>query len=187
MKANAHLLDSLLELQMLDQLPRVGYSLRGVGAPESVAEHVFHTTFLVWAVGRAAEGLDLAKALEIALLHDLAEIRLGDLPRTAAAYFPAGAKASAERRILEDLLAPLPGCANTLQDYQEGASREARLVVACDKLQLLVKAFAYARTGQLGMAEFFKGIEKFDDAGFATLRDLVEELRRRLALGSETA
>jgi len=182
MKTNAHLLDSLLELQMLDRLPRTGYSLRGVSEPESVAEHVFHTTFLVLAVGKKIEGLNLGRALEIALLHDLAESRLGDLPRTAAAYFPAGVKASAERKILEDLLAPLPGCAETLQEYQNGSSREAKLVATCDKLQLLIKAFAYARTGQLGMAEFFTGIEQFDDAGFGTVRELVEELRLRLEL-----
>jgi putative hydrolase of HD superfamily len=178
--ANSHLLDSLLELQALDRLPRVGFSLRGVVAPETISEHLFHLSFLVWAVARQEVGIELGRALEIALLHDLAEVRLGDLPRTAAFYLPAGVKAAAERAILADVLAPLPGAAETLADYQQGASREARLVAVCDKLQLVIKAFSYRRAGNPSMDEFFAGLESFDDGGFALVRQLVDELKRRL-------
>jgi putative hydrolase of HD superfamily len=181
-KRPGHLLDSLLELQALDRLQRVGYAMRGVAAPESIAEHLFHVGFLVWAVGRGEEDLDLAKALEIALLHDLAEVRLGDLPRTAAGYFPPGAKAAAERAMLADILAPLGGDpAGALAEYQQGASREARLVAACDKLQLLIKAFFYHQAGNRGAQEFFGALEGFDDGGFARVGELAGELKRRLA------
>lgn len=178
------LLDVLLELQGLDRLPRVGYALRGVAAPESVAEHLFHVAFLVWTVGRELPGLDLARALEIALVHDLAEARLGDLPRPAAAYLPAGVKAAAERRIVADLLAPLGAGDGALAEYQESASPEARLVAVCDKLQLLVKAAFYRLAGNGNMAEFFAALDGFDDGGFARARELLEELKRRLAAPS---
>ncbi len=179
-QANSHLLDSLLELQALDRLPRVGFSLRGVAAPESISEHLFHLTFLVWTVGRASPEIDLGKALEIALLHDLAEVRLGDLPRTAAAYQPEGVKAAAEREILEDVLAPLPGCAAILAEYQQRGSREAQLVAVCDKVQLLVKAYVYREIGNRAMDEFFDRLDGFDDGGFPRLGELVAELGRRL-------
>ena len=180
--ANSHLLDSLLELQALDRLPRVGFSLRGVAAPETISEHLFHLSFLVWAVAREEPGIELGRALEIALLHDLAEVRLGDLPRTAAGYLPAGVKAAAERAILADVLAPLAGAAAaaTLADYQQGGSREARLVAICDKLQLLIKAFTYRRAGHPAMDEFFAGLDGFDDGGYALVGELVDELKRRL-------
>lgn len=178
--ANPTLLDSLLELQALDRLPRVGFSLRGVAAPETISEHLFHLTFLVWAVARDEQGIQLGRALEIALLHDLAEVRLGDLPRTAAGYLPTGVKAAAERAILADVLAPLPGAAETLADYQQGGSREARLVAICDKLQLLIKAFTYRQAGHPAMDEFFAGLESFDDGGFARVGELVGELKERL-------
>ena len=48
MKSNQTLLDTLLELQGLDRVPRTGYALRGVDNPESVSEHSWHVTFLAW-------------------------------------------------------------------------------------------------------------------------------------------
>jgi putative hydrolase of HD superfamily len=180
-----HPLDTLLELQALDRLPRVGYAMRGVAAPESVAEHLFHVGFLVWLAGREEEGLDLGRALEIALLHDLAEVRLGDLPRPAAGYFPPGVKAAAERAMLADILAPLAGDPASgpvaaLADYQQGGSREARLVAACDKLQLLIKAYFYHQAGNRNVAEFFAAFEGFDDGGFVRVGELARELHRRI-------
>ena len=62
--------------------------------------------FLVWALGPRIEGIDVHRAMEIALLHDLAELRVGDLPRTASRYFPAGAKNAAESAAMADVLAP---------------------------------------------------------------------------------
>ena len=94
MQPNPSILDALLELQALDRLPRTGYALRGVDDPESIAEHGFHLCVLVWALAADMPGLDLGHALELALVHDLPEIRIGDLPRTAGRYLPAGAKAT---------------------------------------------------------------------------------------------
>src|SRR5262245_12902601 len=108
MITNATLLDLLLETQLLDRIPRSGYVLRGVVDPESVTEHSWHVLFLVWAVGGRIPEIDLPRAVEIALVHDLAELRVGDLPRTAAHYFPAGAKKAAEAAAMADVLAPLP-------------------------------------------------------------------------------
>ncbi len=107
MDANPTLLDSLLELQALDRVPRAGYQLRGVDDPESVTEHGWHLLLLLWAVAPEVAGIDLGRALELALVHDLAEIRIGDLPRTAARYLPDGAKEEAEAAALGEVMAPL--------------------------------------------------------------------------------
>ncbi|MDA8016627.1 MAG: HD domain-containing protein [Thermoanaerobaculia bacterium] len=180
MAKHRHVLDLLVELQALDKLPRVGYSLRGVAEPESVAEHVFHLTFLVWALGREMPELDLSKALELALIHDLAEVRFGDLPRTAAHYLPAGAKAEAERAALADLLAPLPDAGHLLAEYQDQDSREARFVSVCDKVQLRLKAWVYEQWGYSALGELTgNGLDDLDDGGFEPVRRLVEELRHR--------
>lgn len=180
MSRHSHVLDLLVELQALDKLPRVGYSLRGIAEPESVSEHVFHLTFLVWALGRQVPDLDLAQALELSLIHDLAEVRFGDLPRTAAHYLPEGAKAAAERAAMEDLLAPLPGAGKLLDEYQDQDSREARFVSVCDKLQLRLKAWVYESWGYAALGELTRdGLDELDDGGFVPVRDLVAELRRR--------
>ncbi|HEX6203573.1 MAG TPA: HD family hydrolase [Thermoanaerobaculia bacterium] len=180
MRPNESLLDLALELQSLDRLPRAGYVLRGVPEPESVTEHSWHVLFLVWALGRRIPEVDVGRAVEIALVHDLAELRIGDLPRTSSRYFPEGAKAAAETAAMEEILAPLPAEARDLYaEYQAAASPEARLVKACDKLQLMIKVAAYERWGAAGLAEFWDNPENFPDGGFAPVRELFAALRRR--------
>lgn len=180
MRANETLLDLLLELQTLDRVPRSGYFLRGVDGAESVTEHSWHVLFLVWALGKEIQGLDVHRAMEIALLHDLAELRIGDLPRTAGRYFPEGAKKDAERSAMAEILAPLPERAQELYaEYEEGTSPEARLVKACDKLQLMLKVRVYEAWGAAGLSEFWRNPDNFPDGGFEPVRELFEELRRQ--------
>ncbi len=180
MGPNASLVDLLVELQALDRVPRMGYLLRGVAQAESVTEHSWHVLFLVWALGKGEPALDLHRAIEMALVHDLAELRIGDLPRTVARYFPAGAKAAAEEAALDEILAPLPPSAKELwQDYAAGTSAEARFVKACDKLQLMVKVSAYERWGEGALAEFWDNPDNFPDGGFPSVRAVFDALRRR--------
>ncbi len=180
MRPDHSILDLLLELQTLDRVPRTGYSLRGITEPESVSEHTFHTAFLVWALAGDEPGLDRARAMELALVHDLAEVRTGDLPRTAAHYLPAGAKARAEKAAADDLLAPLGERAKALvAEYQAAETMEARFVGACDKLQLLIKARVYETWGAKALGEFWDNLEDFTGGGFASVDRLLEELKAR--------
>jgi putative hydrolase of HD superfamily len=180
MKANRTLLDVFLEIQMLDRIPRAGFVLRGVAEPESVAEHTLHVVFLVWALGPKIAGLDVARAVEIALLHDLAELRIGDLPRTSSHYFPEGAKKAAESAAMADVAGPLDERARLLYDeYLHAATPEARLVKACDKLQLMLKVAVYERWGMGALAEFWDNPENFPADGFPAVREIFAELLER--------
>lgn len=180
MTANASVLDLLLELQALDRVPRMGYLLRGVTEPESVSEHSWHVLFLVWVLAAEEPAVDSHRAMEIALVHDLAELRIGDLPRTVAAFFPPEAKAVAERTALSEILAPLPPRAQELwAEYHAAASPEARFVKACDKLQLMLKVSVYERWQTGALSEFWENPDNFPDCGFASIRRTFEELRAR--------
>jgi putative hydrolase of HD superfamily len=177
---NKTLLDLLVELQTLDRVPRMGYSLRGVAEPESVTEHSWHLLFLVWTLAERIPEVNTQRAIELALIHDLAEVRTGDLPKTVSGFFPDGAKAAAETAILRELLAPLPERVVGLhQEYSAAETAEARLVKACDKLQLMIKVHAYQRWGSRGLAEFWDNPANFPDAGFEPVRELVATLKAR--------
>ncbi len=177
-KPNA-LIDLFLELQTLDQVPRSGFSLRGIGKPESVSEHSFHVVFLAWSLV-SEEDLDRDRVVELALLHDLAEVRTGDLPRSAAHYLPKGAKRAAESAIARDLLAPLGHkTMDAFTEYQAKATPEARFVGACDRLQLLLKTQVYEDWGALGLGEFWGHLEDLEASEFATIRRLASELAAR--------
>ena len=182
MRTNSSLLDLLLETQALDRVPRFGYLIRGVGDVESVTEHSWHVVFLVWTLADRVPGIDRARAIDLAMIHDLAELRLGDLARTAARYFPPGAKHEAESAALAEILGPLPDKTEELvAEYQEGRTPEARLVKACDKLQLMLKIAVYESWGATGMARFWDNPDNFYDGGFDRVRELYEELRNRRA------
>ena len=184
MRINDTLLDLCLELQILDRVPRSGYVLRGVDHPESVTEHSWHVLFLVWALGAKIPDLDVHRAVEIALVHDLAELRIGDLPRVASRYFPDGAKKTAEMAAMGEILAPLPETALALyREYQEGTTPEARLVKACDKLQLMLKVTVYERWGTGALSEFWDNPDNFPDGGLEVVKELFEALRERRGAG----
>lgn len=179
MRRNETLLETLLELQVLDRVPRMGFLLRGVPDPESITEHSWHVAFLVWTLGHRVPGLDRLRAIEIALVHDLAEVRTGDLPRVANRYFAVGAKESAEREVMSELLGPFAGrAAELLAEYRAAETAEARLVKGCDKLQLMLKVVAYERWGAAGLWEFWANEDNFPDLGIEPVRELFEELRR---------
>ncbi len=185
--ANATLLELLLELETLDRVPRSGYLLRGVADGESVAEHSFHLALIVLLLAPREPELDGGRALELALVHDLAELRVGDLPRTAARYFPADAKHAAERAAAAEILAPAaPEIASRYQEYERGESREARFVKACDKLQLMLKVAVYQHWGHTGLAEFWRHPENFPDREFRSVAEVFARLEERAAAGGAT-
>jgi putative hydrolases of HD superfamily len=184
---NGSLLDLLLELQTLDRVPRSGYFLRGISDCESVSEHTFQLAMLVWFLAGSEPGLDRSHAVELALMHDLAELRIGDLPRTATAYLPADVKHAAERRAAVDILAPADPLATALyEEYEAGASAEARFVRACDKLQLMIKVTVYESWGHRGLAEFWGNPANFPQSDFASIQRLFADLQTR-ATGAGSA
>ena len=103
------LVELLLEAVTLKRMPRAGWLTRGVPHVESVADHSFGVAFVALAMADALEGdeLDLEKILVMAVLHDLGELRLTDLPLSASRLIPTQVKRDAEATAIGDLLAPL--------------------------------------------------------------------------------
>ncbi|HMV69905.1 MAG TPA: HD domain-containing protein, partial [Myxococcota bacterium] len=97
-------LEALVACLDLKALPRAGWVRRGVEAPESVAAHSWGVAWLVLAL--APPEIDRGRALTYAVLHDLAEVRTGDI--TPHDGVPPAIKAAAEARAIDDLLVSLP-------------------------------------------------------------------------------
>lgn len=164
------MLSTLIELQRLKRLDRTGWILRGLpNGTESVASHSFgvSVTAMLLADKMVAQGItvDLEKVLRIALLHDWAEVRVGDMPRTATLYFGADARKQAETAAFLDVVDKVDadgGYASLYSDYEQRASLEARLVKAADVLDLLIQVYALERAGARGLDEFWEVAEKPD-------------------------
>ena len=153
-------LQLLLDAHRLKRLPRTGWVMRGVAEAESVADHSYGVAFISLILAEmVGQGVDRAKLLTIALIHDLPESVIGDLPTPAAVHFPPGAKRAAETGALGTLLGNLP-CASEWrswwQEFEEGTSVEGRLVRDADRLDMLVQAHVYEETtGNRGLEEFW--------------------------------
>ena len=171
-------LDALLTLLALDRLPRTGWLVAGIAAPESVAAHSLGSAFVVLALGPLVQpALDVERAVVYALLHDATEALLTDLPRSAIECLPSGAKAEAEARAAERLLAPLSKLAFEREaEYRSRSTREARFVALCDKLHLGVRWLGYTQTGARGLDSFRESLAALDCREFAAC----EELRRAI-------
>jgi len=176
--SSAPLLPALLPLLALERLPRTGWLQAGVSPAESVAAHALGTALLALALGpRVRPALDVDRALALAVVHDAPEALLSDLPRSASALLPPGAKASAERRAAEQLLGPLSALAEARwTEFTAQESREARFARLCDRLQLGLRWIGYRREGARALAGFRSGLEALDCGEFPPCEHLRQEI-----------
>ena len=147
--------DGLLEGARLKVLSRAGWGLRGISGAESVAAHSWGVSWLVLALLPA--DLDRGRALAYAAIHDLPEVRVGDL--TPADGVPASEKRRREAEALAGLVASLDarraeGLAVLWRQYEAQGDPEARFVRELDRLDMALQALAYAQAGAEGMGEF---------------------------------
>lgn len=158
------ILELLLQANRLKVTPRVGWAVRGLTDVESVADHSFGVVFVTLILAELIqEPVDREKALTIALVHDLPESAITDIPAPALRYFPAGAKRQAELNAMTEILADVAFGERLRawwQEVEERASVEGRLVRDADRLELLLQAYVYERTSaNRYLDEFWTGQE----------------------------
>jgi putative hydrolases of HD superfamily len=181
---NVLMLSTLIELQRLKRLDRTGWTLRGLpNGTESVAAHSFGVSVIAMLLADklVAHGIsvDVEKVLRLALLHDWAEARVGDMPRTATLYFGSEARKQAETAAFSDVVNEVDGegsYAGLYNDYERRESLEARLVKAADVLDLLIQVLALERAGARGLNEFWEVAEKPEFNLEAGAERIVQEL-----------
>lgn len=171
---NDALLDLLLEAIALKQLPRSGWVRAGVPRPESVASHSWGVSFLI--VTLLPEELDLQRALAYGCLHDVPEIRVGDI--TPHDGVTPEDKRHRETEAMHALCAPLPARVQKLWDaYEAQADPEARFVKELDRLDMALQAVVYHQQYGLDLQEFLESAQA--KISSPSLKRLMEGLRQR--------
>lgn len=140
--------DWLREIQLLKRLPRTGWFRVGVERPESIADHSFSMALLVWKLAREAGDVDVDRCVRMALVHDVHEARLGDLPTPAKRHLSPEALMAAERDIAAEQWRDDPEARALVEEFLAGQTPEARLVKAVDHLEFLLQADEYRREGR---------------------------------------
>jgi putative hydrolase of HD superfamily len=134
----------LFEAGMLKRTPRTGFQFLGSGA-ESVAEHIFRTVYIGYALGRLVKNADTDRLIKMCLFHDLPEARTGDLNYVNKKYVKADTG-----KAIQDLAATVPfgnEIKELIEEFEKGESLEALLAHDADQLELILALKEYKDVG----------------------------------------
>jgi putative hydrolases of HD superfamily len=189
------ILDFIEEIGVLKNLPRTGWRFRGIKDAESIADHCYRVSLLAMILADMLESqgvpLDAEKVMRLALLHEIAEARIGDLPFPALRYIPEDIKERGERAAVQAMLAGFGRLGERYselwEEFEASVSLEARLVRAADKLELMVQVLEYEKIGYRSLDKFWENDwnqRGFDD--YPQIREMMELLieRREEVLGT---
>jgi putative hydrolase of HD superfamily len=151
----------LLEALKLKSLPRTGWLRAGIENPESVAAHSWGVAWLCMVL--CPNDLNKLKVLEMALIHDLAEVRIGDI--TPYDGIDVAEKHEMESAAFVEMTEELCNRQH-LRDLWNEQSAEADFVKQMDKLDMALQAQEYG------------GLEEFIDSA---LEVLINPEHRQLA------
>ncbi|MCE4617114.1 MAG: HD family hydrolase [Desulfurococcales archaeon] len=138
-------------LRASKNLVRTGWMQRGIhpSIGETVAEHSFEVAFLAVEMSLKAKekglNVDIGKVAAMALIHDLAETVVGDLPKWTSERV-GKLKVKLEREAFE-MLDVNTSLYKIFEQYLEGKSSEAKLVKAADALSTCMQAREYLLRG----------------------------------------
>ena len=137
----------LFEMGHLKNLPRAGWLLLGIPAPESVAEHSFRVS-MTGMVLAALDGADVGRTTALCAFHDAHETRISDVPSVGRAYV----STAKPEVVTEHQTAGMPDkVAAVVRDltaeYEQNTTREAHLAHDADKIETLLQAIEYQQQG----------------------------------------
>ncbi|MFZ7127733.1 MAG: HD domain-containing protein [Desulfobacterales bacterium] len=149
--------DLLFEARSLKDLIRSGYRHLGCG-DESVAEHVYGTTFIAYVMSRLEPDADPMKLLAMCLVHDLPEARLGDMNHLQKFYVTTD-----EPEAVADMTRELPfgaELADLIEEFNSGSTLEAKLAHDADQLSLILELKSLSDLGHRGPDDWIRNARR---------------------------
>ena len=141
----------VLEWLQLKNVTRAGWVRAGVESPESVAAHSWGMSVL--ALRLCPPQLDLSRVLSLCIVHDLPEVRVGDL----TPHDDCSTKAADERTAM---LAMAPQWIDLFDEYEMSVTPESQFVKQLDKLDMGLQAILYEKQQNVSLDEFIESARK---------------------------
>jgi len=147
--------DELKEILGLKDVLRAGWVRAGIESPESVAAHSWGMSMLALKI--APKELDLARVLSLCIVHDIPEVRVGDL----TPHDDISNKAKDELRAMTEMA---PEWVGLFEEYEQGQTPEAKFVKQLDKLDMALQAEIYQTKFGISLDEFIESARlRIDD------------------------
>ncbi len=145
--------EALIEALGLKEVVRAGWVRASVQNPESVAAHSWGMAML--ATQMCPEELDLKRVLQLCILHDVAEVKVGDIT-------PHDNVSAEEKHRLESEAIDSMGidAKDIFDEYEAQITPESQFVRHLDKLDMALQAEIY-EAQNLDLNEFKKAVQEW--------------------------
>lgn len=159
------LISSLEHIYQLKAIPRSGWLQSGIAETgvESIAAHSYGMSILILNLRTVlqANGVNVERALNMALVHDIAESIVGDLtPHDAVSEVTKyAAEASAIQKIVSGVQEG-DYFLDLWEDFEAVKSPEAKLVKRIDKLDMLIQAYLYEKKFEVRLDSFWENMDE---------------------------
>ncbi|MFH2090934.1 MAG: HD domain-containing protein [Pseudomonadota bacterium] len=137
----------LFEARILKDINRSGYAFLGSGK-ESIAEHSFMTALICFVMAKMDETLNIERLVTMALVHDLAEARTGDLNYVEKKYSNPD-----ESKAISHLIKHISfgkDIKNLIEEFNQGRTKEAMLVNDADQISFILELKKQSDIGAKG-------------------------------------
>lgn len=190
------MIEALLKTLELKEEKRTGWQLRKIEEAESVADHSWGVALLVLIYGET-EDINTDKALKMALVHDLGEAEIGDLPTRAVEVdqeISDEEKELKERKAISDLSKDLNRheIRHLWKEYSRKKSSEAKFVKDMDMIEMCLQALKYEKEERYDPEEENENFKEYEnmDEFFATTKPRLntetgEDLFKKIKSGYE--
>ena len=145
--------ETFIEILGLKDLDRAGWLRSGLTNVESVAAHSWGVAFLAFHL--CPEELDRQRLMEMAICHDVAEIKVGDI--TPYDGISSEDKVAMETEAMLAISSKLPRGVEMLalyMEYEAGITPEARFLKLCDKLDMALQSYEYQNRTDVDLSNF---------------------------------
>lgn len=168
------ILNFYIKVSKLKQITRRGWIQKGMSSAESVADHTFGVCILslLYAI---IHKLDIKKVLIMGLLHDIAEIRIGDI--TPLDNFSIEKKKEIEAFESKEILSEIDDTNSLYEmwlEFENCLNEEGKLVKQIDKLEVALQALVYEKEQRIDFSEFYTSVRHFIEN--KDLLNLLEEI-----------
>ena len=175
------IVDFFYIVSKLKELPRSGWIARDIDSPiESTGSHTFGVLFLTWLFSKR-ENVDGDKVIKMALVHDLLESITGDfLPGDVESM----EREQIEMQALEKIKDKIPvelrdDIVSLIMEFNEGESKESKIVKICDRLDSVFQALFYFRDNRTNISTLNSFLES---ASIISLNEYAENILKHIRI-----